>query len=264
MVKPNVLVLAGYGINCDEETKYAFETSGANADIVHINDLIDGHKQLSDYQIFAIPGGFSYGDDTGSGKALANKIRTNLGDKLREFLSKDNLAIGICNGFQVMVALGILPGLNGNEKQVALVHNKDARYLDRWVDLKFKSQSPWCKEISTIALPIAHGEGKFYAQDDVLKKLNEQGLIAARYTSGEMCAYQNLPANPNGALEDIASITDKTGRIIGMMPHPERAINFTQLPNWPLIKEDCKRKKIELPKQGPGLQLFRNGVEYFA
>jgi len=265
MAQPKVLALTGYGINCDEETKHAFELSGAKAEIVHINDLIEGHKKLSDYQILAFPGGFSYGDDTGSGNALANKIRNHIWNDVQKFVESDKLAIGVCNGFQVMVNLGLLPALGGNygERKVALMHNESARYLDRWVDLKFKGNSPWSAGLEQISLPIAHGEGKFFADDITLKILNEKNLVAARYVSGEMCEYQNLKENPNGSLENIAGITDESGRLMGMMPHPERAVRFTHLPNWLLLKEVYKRAGKEIPSEGHGLQIFRNGVNYF-
>ncbi len=260
----DVLVLTGYGINCDEETKFAFDRAGAKAEIVHINDLIDGRKKLSDYRILAFPGGFSYGDDTGSGNALANKIRNHLWNEVSKFVKGDNLVIGICNGFQVLVNLGLLPALEGyGKREVALVHNDSARYMDRWVDLQFSGKSPWIRSIDKMSLPIAHGEGRFFAEPAILKRIIENNLVAAKYIEGEICKHQNLKANPNGAFEDIAGITDKSGRIIGMMPHPERAISFTHLPHWTLLKEKLKREGKPLPEEGPGLQIFRNAVEYF-
>lgn len=263
MAKPNALVLTGYGINCDEETKFAFEKTGARADLVHINDLIESPKRLDDYQIVAFPGGFSYGDDTGSGNALAWKIRNNLG--IERFTEDDRLVIGICNGFQVLVNLGLLPALDGKygHRQVALNHNDSARYSDRWVDLDFNGKSPWTKGIGRISLPIAHGEGNFYASPEVLKEINARGLIAARYVDGEICKYQSLPANPNGSLENIAGITDETGKVFGLMPHPERAISFTQLPNWTFLREQYRRAGKEIPEEARGIKIFENGVKYF-
>ncbi len=263
-MKPKVLVLSGYGINCDEETKYAFDISGAMSEIVHINDLIDKKKKLSDYDILAFPGGFSYGDDTGSGNALANKIRNHLWKELEEFVKNDKLVIGICNGFQVLVNLGLLPALNNSygRREVALLHNDSARYYTRWVDLEVKNKSPWLKEIKTLSLPIAHGEGKFYADKEIIEQLKNKGLIALKYYSGEICNYQGMEANPNGAMEDIAGITDESGRVLGLMPHPERAIDFTQIPNWNIIAEKCKRNKEKIPNVGPGLAIFKNAVDY--
>jgi len=263
MAKPKVLILTGYGINCEEETKFAFEKAGAKASLVHINDLIKNKRMLKDYQIMAFPGGFSYGDDTGSGNALAWKIRNHLG--VEELADDGRLVIGICNGFQVLANLGLLPALDGKygERQVALNHNTSARYLDRWVDLEFSGKSPWVRGIHLMSLPIAHGEGNFYADTHTLEQLKQKGLVAARYVQGPICEYQNLPANPNGALDDIAGITDESGRIYGMMPHPERAVDFTQLPDWTLTRERCKREGKRAPKEGPGMKIFRNGVDYF-
>src|SRR6185295_14469750 len=161
MGKPSVIVLAGYGLNCEDETARAFELAGAKADIVHINDLIDGTKKLKNYKIMAIPGGFSFGDDTGSGKAYANKLKNHLSAQLKEFVEKDKLVIGICNGFQVLTNSGLLPG--------ALVFNSNARYTDRWVDLKIESETPWLAGIKTLSVPIAHGEGRFVADEKTLK-----------------------------------------------------------------------------------------------
>ncbi len=263
MTKPNTLVLTGYGINCDEETKFAFEKAGAKADLVHINDLIETPKRLDDYQIVAFPGGFSYGDDTGSGNALAWKIRNNLG--IEKFIKGDKLVIGICNGFQVLANLGLLPALNEQygQRQVALNHNDSARYSDRWVDLEFNGKSPWTKDVGRISLPIAHGEGNFYASPRVLKEIKARELVAARYVEGEICRYQCLPANPNGSLDDIAGITDESGKILGMMPHPERAIDFTHLPHWTLLKEKYTRAGREIPDEASGIMIFKNGVNYF-
>jgi phosphoribosylformylglycinamidine synthase len=268
MANPPTLVLTGYGINCDDETRTAFELAGASAKIVHVNDLIKNPETLKDYRILAFPGGFSYGDDLGSGTALASKIKNHLWDEMQEFVHSDNLAIGICNGFQVMVNLGLLPALGGNygERQSALIHNDTARYMDRWVDLELSGDSPWIIAYGLdrlISLPIAHGEGKFFADDDTLRKIVHNCQVAARYKYGPVCESQHLTPNPNGSLEQIASITDPSGRLIGMMPHPERAIAFTQLPDWQLTKEKLQRAGQPLPTEGPGLQVFRNGVNYF-
>lgn len=256
MAKAKVLVFSGYGLNCEDETKFAFELVGAKADIVHINDLILESKKLKNYQILAIPGGFSYGDDTGSGNAFANRIKNHLWNQLQSFINKDRLVIGICNGFQILVNLGLFG-------QVALTHNNSARYTVRWVDLKVEGKSPWLRDLKNLSLPIAHGEGRFFALPQTLKKLKTKDLIALRYVKGEICNYQNLPTNPNGSLDGIAGIRDKSGRVLGLMPHPERAIFFTHLPNWPLIKEKYKRRGKKIPKFGPGLAIFKNGVRYF-
>lgn len=264
-MKPRTIVLAGYGLNCEEETKFAFETAGAKTEIVHVNDLIGGQYKLDNYQIMAIPGGFSYGDDTGAGNAYAEKVKNNLWEEIISFVQKDKLIIGICNGFQILVNLGLLPALKRKygTREVALIHNDSARYTVRWTDLKVENHCPWLLGISQISLPIAHGEGKFYAHSEVLKELKKKKLIALRFVKGEMCKWADLEANPNGSLDDIAGITDESGRIFGLMPHPERAQFFCQLPNWTYLAEQYKREGKRIPKEGPGLKIFQNGVSYF-
>lgn len=266
MAKPNALILTGYGINCDEETKFAFDRAGARGELVHVNDLIDGYRRLSDYKILAFPGGFSYGDDTGAGNALANRIRNHLWDEVRSFVESDRLAIGICNGFQVMANLGLLPATDGNygRRQVALLHNDSARYINRWVDLEFGNHNVWTKGLERASFPIAHGEGNFYTDTETLRTIKEKRLIAARYIDGEICQTESLPSNPNGSLDDIAAISDESGRLIGMMPHPERAREFTQHPHWTLLKEEYKRKGKEIPSEYSGIQIFKNGINYFS
>jgi len=265
MTKPKVLILTGYGINCEEETAFAFDLAGAKSEIVHINDLISGDKNLINYQILTFPGGFSYGDDTGSGNAYANRIKNHLWQDLLKFIKKDKLVIGICNGFQIMVNLGIVPAVDGNYglRTVALTNNDSARYTVRWVDVKVKNITPWLKDINTISLPIAHGEGKFFAPKKILQSLSQKKQIALTYTKGEIWRYQNLDPNPNGSQNNIGAVTDESGRLFGLMPHPERAIFFTQLPYWPYLKEKLKRKNQKIPTYGPGLKLFQNAVKYY-
>lgn len=254
MFKPKAIILSGYGLNCEEETAYAFALAGAFSKIVHINDLIANKKQLNDYQILVVPGGFAYGDDTGSGNAYALKLKNHLWPEIKKFIEKDHLVIGICNGFQILVNLGLLPALDKKYgcRQVALLPNDSGRYTVRWIDLKITNQTPWLSGIKTISLPIAHGEGKFYAPANLLSQLKKRKLIAAQYIK-----------NPNGSLDDIAAITDETGKILGMMPHPERAIFFNQLPYWPVMKEKYLRKGLKIPEFGPGLRIFQNAVKYF-
>ena len=256
--KPKVMVLSGYGLNCEEETKFAFESAGGRADIVHINDLIAKPKMLSKYQILAFPGGFSYGDDTGSGKAYANKFKNHLSKELAEFLSRDTLTIGLCNGFQIMTNLGILPG--------ALTCNKNGKYLDRWVDLEVKGESPWLKGIKKLSVPIAHGEGHYVISSSEYKKMKARKEIAFVYTKGEITKFQNLEANPNGSDYDIAGVLAYNGRVMGMMPHPERAMISIQSPLWPRRKASFLRGKQINKKEekwGDGILIFKNGVNYF-
>lgn len=253
--KPKSIILSGYGLNCEEETKFAFESAGGEAEIVHINDLIENKKLLKQFQILAVPGGFSYGDDTGSGKAYANKLKNHLLSEIMAFTERDTLTIGICNGFQILTQLGLLPG--------ALIHNDSARYIDRWIDLKAEGRSPWLFGIDKISLPIAHGEGKYIADNDTIKNLKDTSSIAWKYVKGEMCEYQGLAPNPNGATENIAGVLGNEGKILGMMPHPERAMFSTQLPNFHFEAEKARRDGKKLPKQGRGFQIFKNAVDYF-
>ena len=260
------IVLTGYGINCEEETAFAFQRAGAETEIAHVNDLIANPKKLSEAQIFAFPGGFSYGDDTGSGIALANKIRNNLWEELADFIEEEKLVLCICNGFQVITNLGILPGIENRKavRKVALSHNNSARYECRWVSIKsFSKKCVFTKGIEGISLPVAHGEGKFTASEPVLKQLNDSGQVTFRYMKDGSLAKGEFPFNPNGGAEDIAGICDKTGRVLGMMPHPERNIFFTQQPDWTLQREKLKRAGKEIPEESAGMKVFRNAVEYF-
>ncbi|MFH1753490.1 MAG: phosphoribosylformylglycinamidine synthase I [Candidatus Omnitrophota bacterium] len=256
-----VLVLRAAGTNCDMESAFAFESVGAKADIVHINRLKSGEYSLDDYHILVIPGGFTYGDDIASGKILANEIKSALSDDLKRFLSDGKLVLGICNGFQVLVKSGLLPGNDASEIDATLNLNDSARFEDRWVYLR-KPQTAnrkphkcvWMKYVKEMTyLPVAHGEGKFIPKDkEVLKKLRDNGQIVLRYVSskGKRAGY---PHNPNGSVDDIAGICDPTGRILGMMPHPERFIQRTQHPRW--TRENIK-------EEGDGLSVLRSGVNY--
>ncbi|MCW1949326.1 MAG: phosphoribosylformylglycinamidine synthase I [Candidatus Shapirobacteria bacterium] len=265
MKKVKILVFSGYGLNCEEETKFAFDLAGGEADIVHINDLIKGIKKIDDYKILAFPGGFSYGDDTGSGNAFAGKIRNHLWNDIKKFIDNGGLIIGICNGFQILTRLGLLPALNGSygKAQVELLHNKTARYVTRWVDLQVENNSPWLKGLNGFSAAIAHGEGRFYADEKVLSEIKKKKLVALKYIKGEICSYQNLEANPNGAIDDIAGITDETGRVFGLMPHPERAIFSSQSPIWSWLKEKSLRDGKKIPEYNLALQIFKNAVKYF-
>ena len=192
---PKALILTGYGINSEEEIALAFNMTGTETDTIHINDIIDNPQTLDQYQILGFPGGFSYGDDTGSGNALANKIKNNLKEQVLSFAQKDKLVIGICNGFQILANLGLVPATNSQygKTEVALMHNKQARLECRWVYLKNQSKKCiWTRDIDVIHIPIAHGEGNFYCEDDVLNSLKDNDQIAFRYTNPDGSAANNI------------------------------------------------------------------------
>jgi len=260
VARPKVIILRTAGTNCDYETAFAFDKTGADTELVHINEIIRQEKHLSRYQILAIPGGFTYGDDIAAGKILANELKCCLQDEVGRFIKEGKPVIGICNGFQVLVKAGFLPGTDGFKQTVTLTNNDSGKFEDRWVYLKsqkskVKSQKCiWAKNLpEIIELPVAHGEGKFMAQDDkILSELKKNSQIVFQYIDqkGNLFGY---PYNPNGSVENIAGICDNKGLILGLMPHPERHIDYLQHPRWAR-----ERRRGE----GDGLQIFRNGVEY--
>ncbi len=257
-MKPKTLIIRTAGTNCDKETEFAFSTAGAQTHLCHIN-YIKERKGLSSYQIICIPGGFSYGDDLGAGKILSLEFICWLKDELKKFLDKGGLMIGICNGFQVLVKTGILPDLDFTQK-VTLAFNDSARFEDRWVYLKVESNSIWLKDLpKIITLPVAHGEGKFYAEPAVLDTIESQRLAALRYVDAKG-NFTGYPLNPNGSLNSIAGITDKSGRVLGLMPHPERFMFSHHSPFW---QEEKKVLSDHLGDTPFGLQFFKNAVSYF-
>jgi len=245
---PRILILRAPGTNCDAETAFAFEQAGGLPEVLHLNRLLESPQRLADYQVLCLPGGFSYGDDIAAGKVFANQIRHHLGDALRNFRDAGKLILGICNGFQVLSKSGLLDADDAPGPAATLAWNDSARYIARWVDLDVKdSPCVFLSGIERLFLPIAHAEGRFVARDQAtLDALDQAGQLALRYRPGN---------NPNGAMLDVAGMCDTTGRVFGLMPHPERFIDPTHHPQW-----------TRLPKQqeGEGLQLFRNAVRYFS
>ncbi len=260
MKKIKVCILRTAGTNCDKETAFAFTQAGAEAELVHINSFVQGDKELADYQILALPGGFSYGDDLASGKVFANELKCKLSAALKKFVEDGKLIIGICNGFQILVKSGLLPGNEDFEQETSLIINDSGKFEDRWVYLRRqktedrRQKCVWTKDLpAVIYLPVAHGEGKFIVKDNiVLNRLKKNKQVVFKYcdAQGKSSGY---PDNPNGSQEDIAGICDETGRILGLMPHPERHIGFSQHPRW--FNTNNK-------KEGDGLTIFKNGVEY--
>ncbi len=268
MKEVKVLVLTGYGLNCDNETAYAFELAGASASRVHINALIDGSVELNDFHILVFGGGFSWGDDHGAGVVQAVRLKTNIGDKIRAFINEGKLVIGICNGFQTLVNMGLLPGFDNDysSRKVALAYNDCGNFRDDWVNLKVNENSPcvFTKGLNLVEYPVRHGEGKFYAENDVLEKLIQNNQIVFRYAMEDgNPADKSFPENPNGSVYDIAGICDETGRIFGLMPHPEAYKHFTNHPSWTRDQEKAKREgSITENEITDGIRLFQNGVDY--
>ena len=265
MTSPRVLVLRAPGTNCDEETAFAFERAGATAERVHVNRLIENPALKDRYQILCVPGGFSYGDDIAAGRILATRLRQHLSDLVDTFAhgNGDRLILGICNGMQVLMRLGVLTegvGKSGTTP-ATLTWNNHGRFEDRWVHLVV-DQTPcvFLKDIERMYLPMAHAEGKFVsAEADVLSELRAQGRLAVRYARGEQGGVEDemlpFPHNPNGAEANVAGVCDASGRVFGLMPHPERHIDPTQHPCW--------TRRDRQPEFGDGMILFRNAVEWF-
>lgn len=221
------LILRAAGTNCDQETTLALRLAGAEADVHHINALLSGRVRLHPYKILVIPGGFSYGDDISAGKVFANQLRLQLADQLKTFVAAGKLVIGVCNGFQVLVKTGLLPGFTDHEKEqtTTLAINDSGKFQCEWIGLERQpSKASWLESLpKNFELPIAHGEGRFVTKNDlVLKHLIRNRQVVFRYK----------PRNPNGSIEDIAGICNAKGNVVGLMPHPERFVKFYQHPAW--------------------------------
>ncbi|MFH1393331.1 MAG: phosphoribosylformylglycinamidine synthase subunit PurQ [Candidatus Micrarchaeota archaeon] len=252
-MKCRALVLTGYGINCEQESKFAIEKSGGSAEIVHINKLIKNPKMLEDFNFLFLPGGFSFGDDLGSGKVFSNKLKFRLQEPIKQFVDGEKLVMGVCNGFQVMVKMGLLP-YPDFQQRVTLIGNDSGHFEDRWVFLKINKESPcvFTSGMDYTFLPVRHGEGKFVTKDgQTARQLADEKLVVMQYVNekGELAGY---PANPNGSQENIAGICDRSGYIFGMMPHPEAFNSVENCPYWTL----------GTIKEAHGLKIFRNAVSY--
>ena len=253
-----ILVLRAPGTNCDRETAYAFEGAGAVTTAMHVNALLEKPNTLQRCQGLVIPGGFSYGDDLGAGTVLGTLLRTRLRDPIRRMVDKGGIVLGICNGFQVLVKTGLLPGRFDEEgraeRTVALAHNIQNRYEDRWVTLRADADNVFFTKGDVMHCPVAHAEGRFLVRDDAeLARLEENGQVALRYVTREGKDAGGHPFNPNGAVDDIAGVTDETGRILGLMPHPER----NQFP-W----QDPRFHAGDAPKRPEGLLPIANALAH--
>jgi phosphoribosylformylglycinamidine synthase len=270
MVKPRVLILRAPGTNCDGESAHAFELAGGAAVPWHINRLLEEPTRIADYQIMCIPGGFSYGDDIAAGRILGNQIQHHLADTLATFREAGNLIIGICNGFQVLLKTNLLAAADTAGPTATLTINDSGHFEARWVRLAIEpGKCVFLQGIQSMELPVAHGEGKFVTRDaHVFQQMQERGQFVARYTLLDVAVVHSAirnpkseiepavpyPANPNGAQGDIAGICDETGRVLGLMPHPERFVDWTQHPRW--TREPAR-------DAGDGLRVFQNAVRYF-
>jgi len=272
MAPPRVCVLRAPGTNCDVETEYAFRAAGGEPERVHLFRLLEEPERLAGYQILCIPGGFSYGDDVGAGVVFGAQLQSHLGTAIAEFLQRDTLVLGICNGFQVLIKSGILPGGSstwgsddGAPRMSTLTWNQNGKYTALWVHLDVRShRSPFLKGLEQLELPIAHAEGRLVASDrSVIDGWRQSGQIALCYAdpvreyADPQAGDSGLlpyPLNPNGSTDNIAGLCDPTGRILGLMPHPERHLFATQHPQW---------TRRNLQGEGAGMAIFRNAVEYF-
>jgi len=270
MTQVKAIVLRAAGINCDMETEYALQLAGAEAQRVHINRIIEDKSTLDQYQIIVLPGGFSYGDDVAAGKILANQIKHHIYEPIQKFIDEGKLVLGICNGFQVLVKTGILPGNEESQNanlsraqsrdrksqtnSVTITNNDSGKFEDRWVYLA--PQTEKCIFIEPgrqIYLPVAHAEGKVATKDAaILEKLKSEGHVAFKYVD-ENGKEGNYPINPNGSVDSIAGLMDTTGRVLGLMPHPERFVRPTQHPRWSRLRQK---------PDSDGMTIFNNAVRY--
>jgi phosphoribosylformylglycinamidine synthase len=270
-----VLVITGLGLNCEAETEAAFRMAGASPERVHLLDLLDGRapRRLYDYPVIAFIGGFAFGDHLGAGFVFANKIRWRLYDDLLEFIHRGGLALGICNGFQTMVRLGMLPGFDGDYRtpRATLAPNDRRGYRDAWVRLRFEPDSPcvWTRGVKTLDLPARHGEGKFLtAKPEDFDRLVSGRQIAARYVDRDGQPTQEWPDNPNGSPGAVAGICDPSGRLFGLMPHPDAFLYGLQHPQWFRRKQRKAYDEASPPRRDEtgaagagGLSIFQSGVD---
>ncbi len=254
MAHVNVVIVRAPGTNCEIETAYAWELVNAKPSTLHIDQLIADPHALSRAQVLTIPGGFSYGDDLSAGKVFAIDLQLFLADALHAFVDRGGLVLGICNGFQVLVKAGLLPGNVSGVPQVTLAFNTSGHYEDRWVHLAATSKRCWFSEDDLLYLPVAHAEGRLVTTcDGELNSLAKNQHVAFRYVD-ENGRPGDFPINPNGCMDSIAGLTDSTGQVLGLMPHPERNIDVTHHPRWTRLPRD---------RQPDGLRIFQAAVRRF-
>ena len=245
---PTTLIIRTAGTNCDRELAHAFEQAGSETQTLHLNRLIEQPSLIDQFDLIGVPGGFSYGDDIAAGRIFANRLRHRLLEPLQSAVARGVPIFAPCNGFQVLVKMGLLPDPQVATQTVTLADNHTGRFVDRWVSIQANADSPciWTQGLDTFDLPIAHGEGRFTAPSEVIERLNSQQQIALRYAGD----------NPNGSVADIAGICDPTGMVLGLMPHPERYTDPTHHPQWTRQSSDV------LTQTAPGLRFFQNAVNH--
>lgn len=256
MAVVRVMLLRAAGTNCDLEAQFAWEQAGAAVERVHIRDLLAHPAKLDEFQILTIPGGFSYGDDIAAGRIFAAQLEDGLDERIRAFVDRGRLVLGICNGFQVLVKAGLLPFSKKQAARVCTItHNDPPGFQDRWITLRAdRDRCAFLEAGRLYEMPIAHGEGRvLFADAAVQKQVADGGHAALRYAPPQPNSGHppDSPANPNGSADDIAGLCDETGRILGLMPHPERFITATQHPLW------TRRPPID---EGDGMAIFRRAV----
>ncbi len=259
MARPRIIVLRAPGSNCDEETVHAFELAGGEAERWHINRLLETPGRLANFQALCIPGGFSYGDDIAAGRILGNQMQHHLANVLEDFRAAGKLILGVCNGFQILMKTNLLVSRDEKGETATLTLNNSGRYEARWVRVRVEAnRCVFLQGIEEMELPVAHAEGKFMLRDEkVLAGMESAGQLVMRYAAKspvEQGAMVPYPDNPNGAMENIAGVCDETGRVFGLMPHPERFVDPTQHPRW--TREPQR-------EAGDGLRVFQNAVRYF-
>jgi phosphoribosylformylglycinamidine synthase subunit PurQ / glutaminase len=259
MAQPRVLILRGPGTNCDEETAFAFLRAGGDPHLVHVNRLVEQPQQVRNYQILCIPGGFSYGDDLAAGRVLALQMQLHLQELLQEFRAEGKLILGICNGFQVLLKAGVILEPDSQGVPATLAWNVCGKYEDRWIRLRTAgSECVFLQNIDELELPVAHAEGRFVPRNSqLLEQLQARRQLVLHYARNDGTrGAAEYPDNPNGSVADVAGVSDASGRVFGLMPHPERYIDATHHPRW--------TRSANLEQPGQGLALFQNAVRYFA
>lgn len=269
MKQVKALIITGFGINCEEEMAAAYRLAGAEAAIVHINDILVDGFSIHAFDILNFPGGFSFGDDIASGKVMANKVRCKMLpsgqtflDDIRKFLAKGKCILGVCNGFQILVKTGLLPNITGDlTQEVTLTRNGSGKFEDRWCRCKVtpNANTPFLKGLETLYLPVRHGEGQLIIKDDAVRQgILDKTLNCLSYADEQDNPTADYPANPNGSDLNCAGLADPTGQIFGLMPHPEACLSLYNRPDWARLK----REQPDISEAGDGLKIFKNIVAH--